>query len=328
MRNATLSSRSYETTATVNSLFKNNVKDPLILIELLSCQYHRYKNNCIHVTSPYIMEDKTYFEHVSYGEEVIDSVVRREIVTDTNQNFHYKEIKCDSIKDRFVYITTELLEVEKLFPNVEVLRSDTQSDFYEKDYTSSGIIMIGMLTKLDVGFMENRYIFNDTSHEILKGCKPNIINKKGQHFGSEGYFYSFGNKGAYKRNCNGSTVGQYKTKRSHIKNRRIVIENNAKDMERKCSEEVHLAVLCLQKQIPVLQKLISPIIDVLFKLQQTNGDINLKECMTSVDGLWQSQICVNAKTSEFHTEKDVTYTLISVPQQCETRRKDTFFYFS
>ena len=245
MRNASLLSRDYDTSTTVESLFKNNVKEPLILIELSSCQYHRYKNNCIHVTSPYIMEDKTYFHHVSYGEQVIDSIVRRENISNSNERFHYKEIKCESIKDRFVYITTELLEVKKLFPNIEVLRSDTQSDIYEKDYTSSGIIMIGLLTKLDVGFMDNRYIFDHTSHEILKGCKPNIISKKGQHFGSEGYFYSFGNKGAYERNSTGSTVGQYTTKRSSNKKKHTMIENNAKDMERKCSEEVHKAVLCL-----------------------------------------------------------------------------------
>ena len=37
--------------------------------------------------------------------------------------------------------------------------------------------------------------------------------------------------------------------------------------------------------------------------------------MTSENGLWQSELCVNALTRDFHTEKDISYTLISVPTQ-------------
>ena len=31
--------------------------------------------------------------------------------------------------------------------------------------------------------------------------------------------------------------------------------------------------------------------------------------------MWDTNVCVNASTGEFHTEKDTSYTLITVPQQ-------------
>ena len=48
--------------------------------------------------------------------------------------------------------------------------------------------------------------------------------------------------------------------------------------------------------------------------------------------MWQSELCVNAITRDFHTVKDVTYTLISVPQQYykdKTKKKPspTLFLF-
>ena len=202
----------YDVTSKMNSLFTNNIKSPLVLVELSCRQYQRYKNNCIHVTSPYIEDNKTYFKHVSYGEKVIGNTVKRKF--DSKPRFHYKEIKCDSIKDRFVYITSELTELKCMFPNMEVIKSDVSRHIFEKDYISSGIIMIGMFMKKDINTVDcqgNK--FDCTSLEMLKRCKPNIITKNGQHFGSEGYFYSFGNKGAYERNSTGSTVGQYTTKR-------------------------------------------------------------------------------------------------------------------
>ena len=37
--------------------------------------------------------------------------------------------------------------------------------------------------------------------------------------------------------------------------------------------------------------------------------------MTSNHGLWQSELCCDAITRDFHTERDITYTLISIPYQ-------------
>ena len=69
-----------------------------------------------------------------------------------------------------------------------------------------------------------------------------------------------------------------------------------------------------------------------FEKQQEDGNINFKMSTTSQHGLWQSELCCNAITKDFHTEKDITYTLISVPyQQHDNPKKkkprDSIFLF-
>ena len=48
---------------------------------------------------------------------------------------------------------------------------------------------------------------------LLKKTKPNICKSKSAHFGSNGFYVSFGNKGSYALLDN-SSVGQYATKKS------------------------------------------------------------------------------------------------------------------
>ena len=58
-----------------------------------------------------------------------------------------------------------------------------------------------------------------------------------------------------------------------------------------------------------------PILHAANELQKELGDIGLQNVKTSRSGVWQSQVCVNATTKQFHIEKDCSYTLISVPKQ-------------
>ena len=97
-----------------------------------------------------------------------------------------------------------------------------------------------------------------------------------------------------------------------------------------CATEVIRAVNGFKITLPQIHKLISPIIDSSFELQKKIGSINLKEVETSKVGLWQSETCVNALTKFFHAERDVTYTLISVPPQLKhvdgyVDWRDTYF---
>ena len=67
-------------------------------------------------------------------------------------------------------------------------------------------------------------------------------------------------------------------------------------------------------------------------MQNEIGSVNLQKIRTSKNGIWQSEICVNAKTNIFHTEKDVMYTFITIPKQKLKSnegiiRKNTFFVF-
>ena len=86
----------------------------------------------------------------------------------------------------------------------------------------------------------------------------------------------------------------------------------------------------LSKFFPNLSELIAPILNVAYVKQIDDGDVNFNLSKTSKDGLWQSELCVNALTRDFHTEKDATYTLISVPQQDfddKTRKKPSTIFF-
>ena len=40
---------------------------------------------------------------------------------------------------------------------------------------------------------------------------------------------------------------------------------------------------------------------------------------TTSSGMWQSSICVNARTTIYHTEDDATYTLCKIPDQPTTK---------
>ena len=71
--------------------------------------------------------------------------------------------------------------------------------------------------------------------------------------------------------------------------------------------------------------LMSPILDVAYDLQSEHGDISLKATPQG-SGSWTSNLCVNATTKCFHTEKDCTYTLISVPRQKKSMGKFKFLF--
>ena len=88
----------------------------------------------------------------------------------------------------------------------------------------------------------------------------------------------------------------------------------------------------MEKKIPNISKLISPLLDVAFQKQEKIGNINFVGGDSTRYGVWHTSICVNATTEIFHTEKDVTYTLISIPGQVYEnhelmRRKPSFFLF-
>ena len=59
-----------------------------------------------------------------------------------------------------------------------------------------------------------------------------------------------------------------------------------------------------------IAKLISPILNTEFKMQNKYGDENLREVESSKSGLWLSYICINAKTRQHNSEKERTHTII------------------
>ena len=78
--------------------------------------------------------------------------------------------------------------------------------------------------------------------------------------------------------------------------------------------ELGTSITGMNRIIPNITKLIAPIINTDFALQEEKGDANLKKVPSCDDGLWQLSIPVNARTSEFQTESDSTYIVIHIPQ--------------
>jgi len=68
-----------------------------------------------------------------------------------------------------------------------------------------------------------------------------------------------------------------------------------------------------------VKSILAPVLDTTYDIQTDHKDINFKQTISSSIGCWQSSICVNAETKELHTEQDVTYTLISVPNQVKSK---------
>ena len=148
------------------------------------------------------------------------------------------------------------------------------------------------------------------------------MTKNNRHHDSRGCYYNYGNKGFYGLIGN-SSVSQYSIKNSSNLN------NQLKDqtIEYMMSMEINQGVKNLMRILPVIPKVISPIIHTAYGFcQSTSGNINIKETGTSEYGMWQSSICVNPVTHELHVEEDVTYSILYVPSQEKVSKKRKYHF--
>ena len=114
---------------------------------------------------------------------------------------------------------------------------------------------------------------------------------------------------------NKSSVTQYVSKKFKNLDRMYTSIENAAIMEDISSDEIIMGIKGLQSVFPSIDKFIAPIIRVTHNLQEDIGDLNLKQVKTSEYGLWQTSICDTCQTTNLHTKKDCTYTIMSVPEQ-------------
>ena len=99
----------------------------------------------------------------------------------------------------------------------------------------------------------------------------------------------------------------------------------AEEIENSSANEIEIAVKGLSQVNYNVHMLISLVVNVAFNMQGIHGDINLKSVKTTSSSLWQSKVCINASTKNWHTENNISYTLVSVPKQDCT--KDDIFFF-
>ena len=77
-----------------------------------------------------------------------------------------------------------------------------------------------------------------------------------------------------------------------------------------------------------MERLILPALDVAHDMQRHYSDINLKLSGTSSENMWSTNVCINATMEEYHTEKDTSYTLITVPLQNFNLQKKMVIYMT
>ena len=90
--------------------------------------------------------------------------------------------------------------------------------------------------------------------------------------------------------------------------------------------ELRYGIENLSRHIPNIKHLISPVLDVAFKMQSERSDVNVKEVELSDIGIWKTAVSVNAYTEELRIEDDCTSTIIHVPKQQKYLKCNSFHF--
>ena len=308
----------------------DNGESPLILLELGKKEWKRLQPNSIYVSDARIYlpekahctKKKIYYNTIEYGKNLTctkNNITSKELIMKDESN----SIVCDvvniqDVKKSVLAIVTDKQEVLKLYSNfISISSNATPGSPKNSLFKGSNKVLLCLMKHERLKSPDNECHWNSKLFQKLQRTKPNICVKNGvnNHFNSQGYISAWGNKAFYGKSTLNSTVSQYVTKTSMKASRIEEVSKENADIENIVSKEVKVSVERLSKYFPNIRELIAPILNVAYVKQIDDGDINFNLSKTSKDGLWQSELCVNAITRDFHTEKDVTYTLISVPQQ-------------
>ena len=318
---------------------------PSILMELSKTQYHQLKKNIIHLSACHIsskenksvLHNQTLYSDITYGSEIKrTSKCMTQIslkMNDLNENIDVNVINIQQLKKSMIIITTDKENVNLVSKNNILITSNVTPSETSKSFKGSGKVVLAIIKHTNTKDPDSSD-WNDALVNKVSAIKPNICIHDGpnSHFHSQGFIAAWGNKAFYGRATDNSTVGQYVNETPTKKKSVEKIESESQKFELLVAKEVNIAVSNLKKYFVNISGLIAPILKVAYYKQEKAGNINLKEVPSSQYGLWQSELCVNAVTRDFHTERDVSYTLISVPFQVydneqKQQPKNTFFLF-
>lgn len=222
----------------------------------------------------------------------------------SHASIYCNELCLNKMKHRRFIMTAQKSECLTYLPSLITSSSTCNT-------APSGVVVLMACTVKAIPKSNRNWNLEDYSR--LKKCKPNILTSSNHH-NSSGFYASFGNKGSFEKIVT-SSVGQYTSKKSTSYEKQLIINKEATLYERYTADEISRSINDLKSFIPNVKSIISPVIDTCFHLQASIKDINIKEVYASNDGCWQSSLCVDAITNDFHNEQDCTYTLISVPRQ-------------
>lgn len=304
-------------------------ESPLILFELSNREWELIQPNSILLDDASMKKEKgqsVLHQKVHYSNYVLGNNINKNNANITSTSLPMKDegkminvsiINVLRIKQSMIAIVTSKENIFKVYSKV-LLMTSSRTPVLESNpfFHGSGKVLLFMYKHVNAKD-ENKNKWNASLFDKVKKTKPNICinNGKNNHFRSQGYIAAWGNKALYGNSSLTSTIGQYVTRKpKKEKNIEAVTQYN-EELEVLMHEEIVKASSKFDKWFPNFKHLIAPVMKVAFDKQIIDGDINLKEEATAESGLWQSEICVNAMTRDFHTEKDITYTLISVPDQ-------------
>ena len=284
--------------------FEKKSSSPHVLVELSTKEHKRHQYNTIHLQGLSLCESsKTLiWSKVTYG----SNIKLKKKSTCSTSDLKYDELCLNRTKYSRVIVTASKEECSKHLPSLITSCSTHNIE-------PSGVVVLMMTTWKPVSKTNKKW--NEDDFNRIKKCKPNIL-KSSNHHKSAGFYASFGNKGSFDRIPDvNSSVGQYVSKKNQSLPKQLLINQEATYYEKYTANEISRSVHDFQLFIPNIKTIIAPVLDTSFEMQSLVKDINLKEGYASKDGCWQTSLCVNATTEEFHNEDDCTYTLITIPRQ-------------
>ena len=185
----------------------SSIVDAHCLMELSQTEWKRYKDSSIHVSGR-VEKQETGCKHILYDTinigKKIQKIKKKSMCN--GKLIWWEEINLAVMKHGLFLITTPK---EELLSNTTVQIVDTVAN--SGNHKPSGVVVL-LICRLDPLRDRTGWAWGDEHFKCMKQSKPNIIGGSLAHFGSEGYYYSYGNKGNFGI-VDGSSVGQYVNKK-------------------------------------------------------------------------------------------------------------------
>ena len=302
--------------------FESNNASPHCIIELSTRLYKRMKGNIIMVHGMHMTHEKLIaYDRTEYGRNITHRQVNGIKVIDLSR-MKYRCLLVATKKEECVtHFKDKIFVIDN---NLDLKNPNTNE--HATNLSGFVLLCLAVLKKSKMNSLLGQQIeWGRLIREMASMSKPNIMASPSMsHNESDGWYYSFGNRGAFQK-INNSSVSQYSVKKSTNHDKQEEIKETATAIEKIISVELKCALNTISTILPNIQMLISPVLDVGYDLQHKHGDIGMK-LTSNGRGCWSSHISVNATTGLFHNEDDCTYTTISVPSQKKINRHYQFLF--
>ena len=155
--------------------------------------------------------------------------------------------------------------------NHHIISSNATSTCCSSFKSSGKILLFVLNSSINTKHQRNCYEFTENDYKELVRLKPNIIkpNNDGNHFQSQGYIASFGNKGYYGMVNSASSVNQFVNKKEGKKLSQETIDKGALSFEKICSYQLKSSLGQLESTFPNISNMICPILNVVNQIKIT-----------------------------------------------------------